>query len=55
MIEHLARAVCGKCLRTFLSALPLEEQFCWECGQKLIYILGDDVSTKKEIKDESNL
>lgn len=42
-MERKYRVVCGHCLRTFIATLPEESEFCWECGNSLVYIGGDDI------------
>lgn len=54
----LCRAVCGHCLRTFLSEIPKEFGLCWECGQPLMYIRGNYVLNENNIegkKSESDI
>lgn len=51
------RAVCGHCFRTFMTEIPKEREICFECGQALIYISGEEpIEFDKEGKlNESNL
>lgn len=51
------RAVCGHCLRTFLTEEPEEVEFCWKCGEGLIYISGEEIIKfqNKGVVNESNI
>ena len=40
-MPNLCRAVCSHCFRTFVTEIPKEREFCWECGQGLTYISGE--------------
>jgi len=49
------RAVCPRCFRTFMCMENNLDEFCWQCGNYLIFINGETIITSQEKEDESNI